>query len=106
MATNIVSGNVVTIVLNVGYDYTGYDEIAYKFRKPDGTEVEKKSGDGVAEYGAGSSTFKLTYTVAEDELDDVGPWKVHPIVYQTATEADPLHGVPAATFNVVSEFDG
>jgi len=105
MATNIVSGDVVTIVLNVGYDFTGYDEISYLFRKPDGSTVEKKSGDGVAAYGAGPTTEKLTYTTAEDELDDAGPWKVHPIIYQTATEADPVHGEPAARFNIVAAFE-
>lgn len=101
-----VKGDVVTIVLNVGYDFTGYDELEYKFELPAGTTLSKKTGDGVAAYGADPTTEKLTYTTAEADLSAVGAWKVHPVVYQTATEADPLHGVPAAEFDVVDEFEG
>ena len=102
----IVVGDVVTFVLNVGYDYTGYDNIGMKFELPGGTTLLKKSGDGVAAYDSDPATEKITYTTATTDLSAAGLWKVHPIVYQTATDADLLHGVPAAEFEVLAEFEG
>lgn len=103
----VVGSSGQTIKINVGFDFTGYDEIGIQVQKPDGSAVvEKLSGDGVSD-GADPAAGYLYYVIEEDfcpSTAPVGIWIIHPVVWMTATKKDPHFGFPPVRLPVVKKF--